>query len=201
MYKLWDELNAAKKLRWIELSHPLDNSSPFWSGIPEGSVELCKTVFDWGNPMLECLIQTFKFPGQFGTHIDFPGHFAHEGALSEAFGVQDFVFPLCVIDITEQVAKDCHYAVTADDVKAWEAAYGPIPDGAFVALRTDWSKRWPDMDALSGIAEDGITVWKRGCVLSKGRNQCEMRCRYSQLWSRGILERLMSRPRCRRFLK
>ena len=155
MYKLWDELNAAKKLRWIELSHPLDNSSPFWSGIPEGSVELCKTVFDWGNPMLECLIQTFKFPGQFGTHIDFPGHFAHEGALSEAFGVQDFVFPLCVIDITEQVAKDCHYAVTADDVKAWEAAHGPIPDGAFVALRTDWSKRWPDMDALSGIAEDG----------------------------------------------
>ena len=155
MYKLWDELNAAKKLRWIELSHPLDNSSPFWSGIPEGSVELCKTVFDWGNPMLECLIQTFKFPGQFGTHIDFPGHFAHEGALSEAFGVRDFVFPLCVIDITEQVAKDCHYAVTVDDVKAWEAAYGPIPDGAFVALRTDWSKRWPDMDALSGIAEDG----------------------------------------------
>ena len=141
MYKLWDELNAAKKLRWIELSHPLDNSSPFWSGIPEGSVELCKTVFDWGNPMLECLIQTFKFPGQFGTHIDVPGHFAHEGALSEAFGVRDFVFPLCVIDITEQVAKDCHYAVTVDDVKAWEAAYGPIPDGAFVALRTDWSKR------------------------------------------------------------
>ena len=45
--------------------------------------------------------------------------------------------------------------MTADDVKAWEAAYGPIPDGAFVALRTDWSKRWPDMDALSGIAEDG----------------------------------------------
>ena len=155
MYKLWDELNKAKKLRWIELSHPLDNSSPFWSGIPEGSVELCKTVFDWGNPMLECLIQTFKFPGQFGTHIDFPGHFAHEGALSEAFGVKDFVFPLCVVDITAQVAEDCHYAVTADDIKAWEAANGPIPDGAFVALRTDWSKRWPDMDALSGIAEDG----------------------------------------------
>ncbi|MEG1799689.1 MAG: cyclase family protein, partial [Synergistaceae bacterium] len=26
---------------------------------------------------------------------------------------------------------------------------------AFVALRTDWSKRWPDMNAMSGIAEDG----------------------------------------------
>jgi len=37
----------------------------------------------------------------------------------------------------------------------YEEKYGPIPDGAFVALRTDWYKRWPDMDALSGIAEDG----------------------------------------------
>ena len=155
MYKLWEDLKEAKKLKWIECSHPLDNSSPFWSGIPEGSVELCTTVFDWGDPMLECLIQTFKFPGQFGTHIDFSGHFAREGALSESFGVKDFVFPLCVIDITEQVAKDCRYAVTVDDIKAWEAVNGPIPDGAFVALRTDWSKYWPDMDALSGIAEDG----------------------------------------------
>ena len=42
-----------------------------------------------------------------------------------------------------------------DDIKAWEAANGPIPDGAFVALRTDWSKRWPDMNALSGIDAEG----------------------------------------------
>lgn len=41
------------------------------------------------------------------------------------------------------------------DIKAYEAEYGPIPDGAFVALRTDWYKNWPDMDKLSGIADDG----------------------------------------------
>ncbi len=155
MYKLWDALNAAKQLKWVELSHPLNNDSPYWSGIPEGSVELGKVVFDWGNPMLECQIQTFKFPGQFGTHIDFPGHFIKDAALSEAYGVQNMAFPLCVIDITDKVARDVHYAVTADDIRAWEAQYGPIPDGAFVALRTDWYKRWPDMNTLSGIAEDG----------------------------------------------
>ena len=155
MYKLWDALNGAKALKWVELSHPLDNDSPYWSGIPEGSVELGKVVFDWGNPMLECQIQTFKFPGQFGTHIDFPGHFIKDAALSEAYGVRNMAFPLCVIDITDKVAKDVHYAVTADDIRAWEAQYGPIPEGAFVALRTDWYKRWPDMNALSGIAEDG----------------------------------------------
>ena len=155
MYKLWDQLQAARSYHWVELSHSLNNESPYWAGIPSGSVELSKTVFDWGNPMLECLIQTFKFPGQFGTHIDFPGHFIQGGALSEQYGVQDMVFPLCVIDITPQVAQDVHYAVTVDDIKAWEAANGPIPDGAFVALRTDWSKRWPDMNALSGIDAEG----------------------------------------------
>ncbi len=138
MYKLWDVLADLKQYRLVELSHSMNNDSPFWAGIPAGSVELGKVVFDWGNPMLECLIQTFKFPGQFGTHIDFPGHFVKDAPLSEAFGAESMMFPLCVIDI-----------------KAYEAKYGPIPDGAFVALRTDWSKHWPDMNALSGIAEDG----------------------------------------------
>ena len=155
MYKLWQALEEAKKMKWVDLSHPLNNGSPYWSGIPEGSVELSKTVFDWGEPMLNCLIQTFKFPGQFGTHIDFPGHFVKGRELSEKYGVRDAVFPLCVIDITDKVAEDPRYAVTVDDIKAYEAKYGDIPDGAFVALRTDWSKFWPDMNALSGIAEDG----------------------------------------------
>ena len=155
MYKLWESLEKMKQLKWVELSHSLNNDSPYWAGIPEGSVELGKVVFDWGNPMLECRIQTFKFPGQFGTHIDFPGHFFKGAALSDAFGVRDAVFPLCVIDITEKVAADCHYAVTVQDIQDYEAKYGPIPDGAFVALRTDWYKNWPDMDALSGVAEDG----------------------------------------------
>ena len=155
MYQLWDSLEKMKKLKWVELSHSLNNDSPYWSGIPEGSVELGKVVFDWGNPMLECRIQTFKFPGQFGTHIDFPGHFVKGAVLSDAFGVRDGVFPLCVIDVTEKVAADCRYAVTVQDIQDYEAKYGPIPDGAFVALRTDWYKHWPDMDALSGAAADG----------------------------------------------
>ena len=157
MYKLWNMLEEMKSdaYEWVELSHSMNNDSPVWSGIPAGSVEVSKTVFDWGNPMLECLIQTFKFPGQYGTHIDFPGHFVKDMPLSEAFGAQQMLFPLCVIDITAKVAEDVHYAVTVEDIKAYEAEYGPIPDGAFVALRTDWYKNWPDMDKLSGIADDG----------------------------------------------
>ena len=155
MYELWNALERAKDCRWVELSHPLDNASPYWAGIPEGSVELGKTVYDWGNPMLDCLIQTFQFPGQFGTHIDFPSHFVKDGVSSEAFGVRDLVFPLCVVDISKKVEQDVHYAVTEADIREYEAQYGPIPDGAFVALRTDWSKRWPSMDALSNFDAEG----------------------------------------------
>ena len=61
-YKLWNALKNAKKYKWVELSHSLNNDSPYWSGIPAGSVELARTVWDWGKPELECLIQTFKFP-------------------------------------------------------------------------------------------------------------------------------------------
>ena len=123
-YKLWNALKDAKKYRWVELSHSLNNESPYWSGIPEGSVELAKTVWDWGKPELECLIQTFKFPGQFGTHIDFPGHFIKGKALSEKYDVNDLIFPLVVIDISEQAKKDPRYAVTVEDIKAYEAKYG-----------------------------------------------------------------------------
>ena len=155
MQSLWNTLDTLKQCKWVELSHAMNNDSPYWAGIPEGSVELGKVVFDWGNPMLECLIQTFKFPGQFGTHIDFPGHFIKEGALSEQFGARNMIYPLCVIDITPQVAEDVHYAVTADDIRAWEDQYGAIPEGAFVALRTDWYKRWPDMNAFSNLDDEG----------------------------------------------
>ena len=154
MYELWEDLKRLKRCRWVELSHPLNNDSPYWGGIPEGAVELSKTVYDWGNE-LECLIQTFKFPGQFGTHIDFPGHFIKGEALSEQYGVKDMVFPLVVIDISEKVKENVEYAVTVDDIKGFEAAYGDIPDGAFVALYTGWSRRWPDMDAISNFDQEG----------------------------------------------
>ena len=155
MYKLWEDLKEKKNLKWVELSHQMDNTSPYWSGIPEGSVKLGEVIFDWGNPMLECQIQKFTFPGQFGTHIDFPAHFDKNGVFAENFTCKDAVFPLCVIDISEKVKENQTYCVTVEDLKEYEAKYGDIPEGAFVALRTDWYKNWPDMNAMSGIKEDG----------------------------------------------
>ena len=71
----------------------MNNESPYWSGIPEGVCGAGKDRVGLGKPELECLIQTFKFPGQFGTHIDFPGHFIKGKALSEKYDVNDLIFP------------------------------------------------------------------------------------------------------------
>ena len=125
---LWNTLETLKGCHWVELSHTLNNDSPFWSGIPEGSVELCKTVFDYENPMLSCRIHTFKFPGQFGTHIDFPNHFVPGAPGPEIFSIENHVLPLVVIDIRDKVAEVPDYAITLDDIEAWEAEHGTIPE-------------------------------------------------------------------------
>ena len=53
---LWTELDKLKSATWVELSHPLTDDSPYWAGIPAGSVELCRTVFDYDEEMLSCRI-------------------------------------------------------------------------------------------------------------------------------------------------
>ena len=126
MYPLWKTLSELKEKKWVELSHLMNNDSPYWGGIPEGAVELGNVVFDWGNPMLECQIQQFKFPGQFGTHIDFSAHFKKGGVFAESFGMKDAVFPLCVVDISAKAAADPHYCVTVEDIKDKSDSLGRV---------------------------------------------------------------------------
>ena len=85
---LWGDLEKLKRCRWVDLTHPLTNESPYWGGIPDGSVELCKTVFDYDEEMLSCRIIRYKFPGQFGTHVDFPMHFVPGRPAAEEYGVE-----------------------------------------------------------------------------------------------------------------
>ena len=69
--------------------------------------------------------------------------------------VKEMILRLAVLDIHEQTAKNADYAVTMGDVKAWESRHGAIPEGCFVALRTDWSKRWPDAGAMTNKDSSG----------------------------------------------
>ncbi len=152
--KLWNLLETLKEHTWVELSHQLTNTSPYWSGMPDGVVELNRTIIDF--PEMNLNIQTFKFPGQFGTHIDYPGHFVQNARLAGDFSIEETVLPLVVIDLSSKVTENSDYEISIGDIENFEKEHGTIPEGAFVAFRSDWSKRWPDGKALSNIDNEGI---------------------------------------------
>jgi Predicted metal-dependent hydrolase len=156
MSTLWQTLEELKGHTWVELSHELYQDSPAWSGFPDGAIELNKTCIDWGEcEGMEFKIYTQKFVGQFGTHIDAPAHFIRDGRPAGDFGVKDLCLPLVVIDVSDKVKENIDYELQMSDIEDFEAKYGKIPAGCFVAMRTDWCKRWPDGDKMTMADETG----------------------------------------------
>lgn len=79
-----------------------------------------------------------------GTHVDPPAHFVKGLRTVDQIDLKEMILSLVVIDIHEEAAKNPDYTFSLDRVKKWEKDHGQIPAGAFVAMRADWSKRWPD---------------------------------------------------------
>lgn len=152
MSGLWPLLDELKKNRWIELSHLLDEDSPYWEDMPDGAVDLNRIIMDFDDGF-NLRISAHTTPGQFGTHIDFPGHFIPGKRLNKDFDILELALPMVVIDLHEQAETNHDYEITLDDIEAFETEFGRIPAGSLVAMRTDWSKRWPDGSALNNVYE------------------------------------------------
>ena len=75
-----------------------------------------------------------------GTHLDAPLHFSEDGTSVAEIPVSDLVVPLAVIDIREKADASPDAQLTPDDIKAWIAANGDLPEKACVALNSGWGK-------------------------------------------------------------
>ncbi|HIT31214.1 MAG TPA: cyclase family protein [Candidatus Scatomorpha stercoravium] len=146
---LWNTLAELKgpKYRWVDLTHELSPETPHWYGFKplEGTLlfdYMPGTPEDMAAPM-RCI--QYSVASQYGTHVDAPRHFHEHGRTMAQIGVKELVFPLCVIDKSAECAKDPDFMLTVDDILAWEAEYGRIPEGAFVAFRSDWYVK-PNLD-------------------------------------------------------
>ena len=140
---------AAK--RFVDLTHTFGPTTPHWKGFGEEEV---KTLYSIKKDGFK--VQQFTHVGQWGTHIDPPAHF-HEGLRTvDTVPITEMLMPLVVLDVHDKVAKNPDYVVSLDDVKAWEAKHGRVPAHAFVAMRTDWSKRWPDDAAMQNRDKAGV---------------------------------------------
>ena len=93
-----------------------------------------------------------------GTHFDAPIHWITGKDLpenaSDTIPARRFVGPACVIDVTAEVEPNPDFLLTPERVQAWEAEHGRIPAGAWVLLRTGWSKRTSREDFLN-VRDDG----------------------------------------------
>ncbi|WP_059062420.1 cyclase family protein [Candidatus Protochlamydia naegleriophila] len=147
----WPLLQKLNEGTFVDLTHAFDADSPhFETAVPfeVKDVSLHKEHGIW--------VQRFSFEGQWGTHVDAPAHFCQGQRTVCQIPIEEMILPLVVIDIHDKVKKNPDYAVNVNDLLTWEDEYGKIPSGAFVALRTDWSKRWPNNAAMHNCDETGV---------------------------------------------
>lgn len=143
--------------RFVDLTHAFEPGIPHWKGFPD---ERRETLF-WYEPGVGRLGQGFyaelySHVGQWGTHVDPPAHFVKGLRTVDQIDVKEMILQLVIIDVHEKTAADPDYTITMDDILNWEKRNGRIPFGAFVAMRSDWSKRWPNMGLMMNADNKGI---------------------------------------------
>lgn len=139
---------ASGTVRVVDLTHTLDPDFPVIVLPPEfGQCARFRieeiSAYDDRGPAWKW--HNISMGEHTGTHFDAPNHWISgrdvpHGAVDEIDPAM-FVGPVVVIDCSEGAAADDDYELTPEIIEAWETAHGRIPAGAWVLLRTDWSKR------------------------------------------------------------
>ena len=80
-----------------------------------------------------------------GTHFDAPAHWVtgrqYADGYTDTVATERLIAPAAVIDCSKEAAADENFLLEPGHIQAWESRHGRIPDGAWVLMRTDWSKR------------------------------------------------------------
>jgi kynurenine formamidase len=89
-----------------------------------------------------------------GTHLDAPVHWItgrDKGDVAE-IAPGRLVAPAAVLD---KAGADPDYLLQVDDVKAWQAEHGPLPDGGWLLYRTGWDARAGHQDEFLNADDTG----------------------------------------------
>jgi len=152
--QLWQQLAPLLEGRtYTDLTHAFHPGQPHFAAFPDESRE---ALFDMekGDGFTA---HRYSIVGQWGTHVDPPSHFVRGGRTLDQIPVEQMLLPMVVLDISDRVRNDEDATPTLADVQAWEERNGRILAGSFVALRTGWSQRWPDAQAMANKDQAGIS--------------------------------------------
>ncbi|WP_220738600.1 cyclase family protein [Leuconostoc miyukkimchii] len=148
---LLQTLHALKASKWVDLTHEFGPNSPHFPAFDPARFETLFTVEKDGF-----YVKKYTFPGQYGTHIDPPVHFDDSKQVYiEDLELKDLFLPLVVIDFSKSAQQNPDQSIGVADIKNWEEENGEIPANSFVALRTDWGKRWPDVKSFENQDDSG----------------------------------------------
>ena len=152
---LADALAIIRSKHFVDLTHAFEPDIPHWPGFPDEKRETLYS-YDGGKLGKGFFAEQFTHVGQWGTHCDPPAHFVKGKRTIDQIDPKEMILPLVVIDVHGKAAKNSDYTINMDDVRDWERRHRQIPEGAFVAMRTDWSKRWPDAKAMRNEDTQGV---------------------------------------------
>jgi kynurenine formamidase len=124
-----------ENLRAVDLTQTLGPDTVMWPGAPQPAFQTVLTVAHDGfyNRLVTFVEHT-------STHFDAPCHMVDGKESVDQIGAERLFRPLAVIDISAEVGDDPDAILTLEQVRAFEAANGRIPDGAAVFLRTGWEE-------------------------------------------------------------
>ena len=133
--------------RWVDLTHAFSESTIYW---PTDTAGFQLEELAFGPTQGGWFYASYRFASaeHGGTHLDAPIHFAEGGLTNDQIPLSGLIGPAAVVDVTAHVTPD--YLVSVDDLTAWEAENGAIPDGAILLIHTGWADRWSNRTAYLG---------------------------------------------------
>lgn len=158
--QLIEELNSGR-LRVVDLTTPLGPDTPVIDlppiFAPSPGLTLTEiSRYDSRGPAWYWNV--LNLGEHTGTHFDAPIHWITgkdlPGNATDTIPPRKFIGPTCVIDVTADVEQSPDFLLTIDRVEQWEQEYGRLPAGAWVLMRTGWSKR-QGREEFIGLHPDG----------------------------------------------
>jgi kynurenine formamidase len=145
--RLIEELDRGA-LTVIDLTAPLGPATPviglppIFAPSPRMTIEEISRYDDRGPAWYW---NTIRLGEHTGTHFDAPVHWVTGKDLPDnacdTIPVRQFIGPACVIDVADDAAANPDFLLTPERIESWEREYGRIPAGAWLLLRTGWSRR------------------------------------------------------------
>jgi len=142
---------------FIDLTHSFGPQTPVWSGFGQAKMTPAadpKTHRPYTIKEDGFRATLYELVGQYGTHVDPPAHFDEKGTTMDEIPLKQMILPLIVLDDTPYLSQDPNHAFSVADLDSWEKKHGRIPRGAWLLLRTGWSKR-TDPAYYINLGDDG----------------------------------------------